>query len=52
MAPELALARLAACCVHPAAAWNRLTPGARTLVVGAYVVASYLAVLGILLLVE
>ena len=39
------LARVAACCVHPAAAWDRLPPSGRTVLVAAYVGASYLVVL-------
>ena len=50
VAVELVLGRLAACCVHPAAAWNRLPPSGRSVVVAAYVGASYLTVLTLLLI--
>lgn len=52
VAVELVLARLAACCVRPAAAWDRLPPSGRTVVVAAYVGASYLTVLAALLIVS
>jgi len=45
---EVVLARIAACCVHPAAAWDRLPPSGRTVLVAAYVGASYLLVLAAL----
>jgi hypothetical protein len=45
VAAELVLGRLAAWCVHPAAAWVRLPPSGRTLLVAVYVAASYLTVL-------
>jgi hypothetical protein len=38
---DVALGRLLACCVHPAASWRRLPPAGRALVVGAYFVAGY-----------
>jgi hypothetical protein len=49
MAVELVLARLAACCAHPAAAWDRLAPSGRLVLVAAYVGVSYLTVLTVLL---
>jgi hypothetical protein len=49
---ELVLGRVAACCVHPAAAWDRLPPSGRTVLVAAYVGASYLTVLAALLAVS
>jgi hypothetical protein len=49
MAVELVLGRLAACCAHPAAAWDRLPPSGRTVLVVAYVGLSYLTVLTALL---
>ncbi|HMF59530.1 MAG TPA: hypothetical protein VK595_04130 [Vicinamibacterales bacterium] len=49
MAAELVLARLAACCAHPAAAWDRLAPSGRMVLVAAYVGVSYLTVLTVLL---
>jgi hypothetical protein len=48
VAVELVLARVAACCVHPNAAWDRLPPSGRTVLVAAYVGASYLVVLAAL----
>jgi hypothetical protein len=41
MTPEVALGRSLACCVHPWAAWRRLSPAGRVLLVGAYFGASY-----------
>jgi hypothetical protein len=41
MTIEVALGRSLACCVHPSAAWRRLRPGGRVLLVGAYFGASY-----------
>jgi hypothetical protein len=49
MAVELVLARLAACCAHPAAAWDRLAPSGRVVLVAAYVGIGYLTVLTVLL---
>ena len=49
MAVELVLGRLAACCAHPAAAWDRLPPSGRMVLVVAYVGLSYLTVLTALL---
>ena len=46
---ELLLGRSAAMCVHPFAAWLRLTVRGRTLLVSAYFGASYAIVLAILL---
>ena len=42
---EIRLGRAAALFVHPAAAWGRLSAGGRVVLVGAYAVASYGAVL-------
>jgi len=50
VAVELVLGRLAACCVRPAAAWHRMPLSGRTVVVAAYVGASYLTVLTLLLI--
>jgi hypothetical protein len=52
VAAELVLGRLAAWCVHPAAAWDRLPLSGRTLLVAVYVGASYLTVLMALLAVS
>jgi hypothetical protein len=49
MTPEVALGRSLACCVHPAAAWRRLPPGGRALLVGAYFGAGYAGILVALL---
>jgi hypothetical protein len=45
MTPEAVLGRSLACCVHPAAAWRRLPPGGRALLVGAYFGAGYAGIL-------
>jgi hypothetical protein len=50
MAVEVVVGRLAACCVHPSAAWDRLSVPGRTMLVAAYVGASYVTVLVVLLL--
>lgn len=50
MAVELVLARVAACCAHPAAAWDRLSPSGRMVLVAAYAGIGYLTVLTALLI--
>ena len=49
MTIEMRLGRGLALFVHPAAAWIRLSPRGRLLLMGAYVAASYAAVLTALL---
>ena len=46
---EIRIGRALALFVHPGAAWNRLTPLGRALLVGAYVSASYAGFLAALL---
>jgi hypothetical protein len=45
MSPEIVIGRVLAFCIHPVAAWRVLTPPGRALVIGAYFVVSYVAVL-------
>jgi hypothetical protein len=47
---EIYLGRGLALLVHPAAAWRRLRPSGRAILLGAYATASYVAVLTALLL--
>lgn len=48
MTADIVIGRTLACCVHPAAAWRRLSTPGRLLIVAAYFAVSYLAVLAIL----
>jgi hypothetical protein len=50
VAPEIALARWLACCVHPAAAWRILPASGRLLLAFSYAAASFVASLTVLLL--
>jgi hypothetical protein len=45
MTADVVIGRALACCVRPAAAWNRLPASGRVLLVAAYVSASYVVVL-------
>jgi hypothetical protein len=47
---ELLIGRGLACCAHPAAAWRRLRPTGRALLLGAYAAGSYVTVLAALML--
>ena len=47
---EILLGRGLAFCAHPSAAWRRLPPAGRAMLVGAYAAGSYVSVLSILLL--
>ena len=47
---EILLGRGLAFCTHPSAAWRRLPPAGRALLVGAYAAGGYVAVLSVLLL--
>jgi hypothetical protein len=47
---EILIGRALACCVHPAAAWPRLAPVKRALLVGAYAAGGYITVLAALLI--
>jgi hypothetical protein len=49
MSADVVIGRTLACCVHPAAAWRRVSASGRALIVGAYFVVSYLGVLALLL---
>src|SRR5215208_846913 len=43
------IGRTLAICAHPVAAWRRVSPSGRAVIVGTYFTASYLAVLTLLL---
>lgn len=45
---EIVIGRGLAFCAHPTAAWRRLPPTGRALLVGAYAAASYITVLSLL----
>jgi hypothetical protein len=49
MSVDIVIGRTLACCVHPRAAWHRLSRSGRALIVGTYFAASYVAVLAVLL---
>lgn len=49
MTLDVMIGRALAFCVHPFAAWTRLSGGGRALLVGAYAAASYALVLGALI---
>ena len=49
MSVDIVIGRTLACCLHPAAAWRRVSASGRALIVGTYFAASYLAVLALLL---
>ena len=49
MSADIVIGRTLACCVHPSAAWRRLSGSGRAVIVGTYFAASYLAVLAVLL---
>ncbi|MBA3885965.1 MAG: hypothetical protein H0X67_09560 [Acidobacteria bacterium] len=49
MTVEILIGRGLACCTHPSAAWRKLPPSGRALLVAAYAAGSYLAVLAVLL---
>jgi len=48
---ELAIGRALACCAHPAISWRRLPASGRVMLVAAYVSASYVTVLTLLMLI-
>lgn len=48
MSADIVIGRTLACCVHPAAAWRRLSASGKALIVGAYFLVGYLAVLVVL----
>ncbi len=48
MSADIVIGRTLACCVHPAAAWRRLSASGKALIVAAYFVVGYFAVLVLL----
>jgi hypothetical protein len=48
MSADIVIARLLACCVHPAAAWRRVSVSGRVLIVAAYFAVSYVGALAVL----
>jgi len=49
MNADVVVGRTLACCLHPAAAWRRVSGSGKALIVGAYFVMAYLGVLAALL---
>jgi hypothetical protein len=49
MTADVVIGRTLACCLHPAAAWRRVSKPGKALIVSAYFVAAYLAALVVLL---
>jgi hypothetical protein len=49
MSADIVIGRTLACCVHPAAAWRRLSASGRILIVATYFAVTYFAVLAVLL---
>jgi hypothetical protein len=49
MTADVVIGRTLACCLHPAAAWRRVSKPGKALIVSAYFVAGYLGVLVALL---
>lgn len=47
---EMLIGRGLAFCAHPSAAWRRLRPGGRVLLVAAYAAGSYVTVLAALMI--
>lgn len=48
MSADIVIGRTLACCVHPAAAWRRLSASGRAVIIVAYFAISYLGVLAVL----
>ena len=48
MSVDIVIGRTLACCVHPAAAWRRLSTSGRILIVAMYFAVGYCAVLALL----
>ena len=46
---DVVIGRTLACCLHPAAAWRRVSKSGKALIIGAYFVVGYLGVLAALL---
>jgi hypothetical protein len=49
MSADVVIGRTLACCVHPAAAWRRVSKSGKALILGAYFVVGYLGALVVLL---
>jgi hypothetical protein len=49
MSADVVIGRTLACCVHPAAAWRRVSKSGKALIVGAYFLLAYLGVLAVLI---
>jgi hypothetical protein len=49
MTADLVIGRTLACCLHPAAAWRRVSKSGKALIVSTYFVVAYLAALVVLL---
>ena len=49
MNADVVIGRTLACCLHPAAAWRRVSGSGKALIVGTYFVIAYLGVLVALL---
>jgi hypothetical protein len=49
MSADVVIGRTLACCVHPAAAWRRVSKSGKALIIGAYFVVGYFGVLVALL---
>jgi hypothetical protein len=49
MTADVVIGRTLACCAHPAAAWRRVSTSGKALIVGAYFLIGYLAVMLVLL---
>ena len=49
MTADVVIGRTLACCAHPAAAWRRLSPSGKALIIGAYFLVGYVGVLVVLL---
>ena len=45
MSAEMVIGRTLACCVHPAAAWRRVSGSGKALIVSAYFAVAYFGVL-------
>jgi hypothetical protein len=48
MTADVVIGRTLACCAHPAAAWRRLSSSGKAVIVAAYFVVGYVAVLLVL----
>jgi len=48
MTADVVIGRTLACCAHPAAAWRRLSTSGKAVIVAAYFLVAYVAVLLVL----